>query len=90
MSTTFLILALISVAVGVVSSIAVTAYVSERGVKINYFLWRIMIFKYFNDYVTMTKRETGKPGIWYYTFTVAMVITLVFVVLGAALKRAGY
>ena len=86
MSTPFLVLALISVAVGIVSSIAVTAYFSERGVKINYFLWRIMIFKYFNDYVAMTRKETGRPGIWYYTFTVAMILTFVFVVIGIAVK----
>ena len=86
MSTPFLVLALISVAVGIVSSIAVTAYVSERGVKINYFLWRIMIFKYFNDYVAMTEKETGRPGVWYYTFTVAMILALVFVVIGIAVK----
>lgn len=86
MSTPFLVLALISVAVGIVSSIAVTAYVSERGVKINYFLWRIMIFKYFNQYVAMTKKETGKPGVWYYTFVVAMILALVFVVIGIAVK----
>ncbi len=86
MSTPFLVLALICVAVGVVSVIAVTAHVSRHGVKVNYFLWRGMIFKYFNDYVAMTKRETGRPGVWYYTFTVAMILTLVFVVVGVAAK----
>jgi hypothetical protein len=86
MSTAFFVLALISIAVGVVSSIAVTAYVSERGVKINYFLWRIMIFKYFNDYVAMTKKETGRPGVWYYTFLVGMILAFVFVVIGIAVK----
>jgi hypothetical protein len=72
--------------VGVVSSIAVTAYVSERGVKINYFLWRIMIFKYFNDYVAMTKKEKGRPGVWYYTFLVGMSLAFVFVVIGIAVR----
>ena len=86
MSTPFLVLALISIAVGIVSSIAVTAYVSERGVKINYFLWRIMIFKYFNEYVAMTKKETGKPGVWYYTFIAGMSLALVFAAVGIALK----
>jgi hypothetical protein len=86
MSTPFLVLALISVAVGVVSSIAVTAYVSEHGVKINYLLWRMLIFKYLNEYVAMTKRETGRPGIWYYTFVIGMVLAAVFVVVGIAVK----
>ena len=86
MSTPFLVLALISVAVGVVSSIVITAYVSERGVKVNYFLWRIMIFKYVNDYVAMTSKETGRPGVWYYTLAVSIVLTFVFMAIGIAMK----
>jgi len=86
MSTPFLVLALISGAVGVVSLIAVTAYISERGIKINYFLWRMMVFKYFNDYVTMTKKETGRPGVWYYTFLVGMILAFVFMAIGIAVK----
>lgn len=86
MSTPFLVLTLVSVAVGVVSSVAVTAYVSERGVKVNYFLWRKMILQYFNDYVTMTKKETGRPGVWYYAFVVSMTLALVFAVVGIAVK----
>ena len=86
MSTPFLVLALISVAVGIVSSIAVTAYVSERGVKINYFLWRIMIFKYFGDYDRLTKQETGKTGPWHYIFMTAMALAVVFTVAGFILK----
>ena len=90
MSTPFLVLALISVGVGVVSSIAITAYVSEHGVKVNYFLWRSTIFQYFNDYVAMTRKETGRPGVWYYTFVAGMVLALVFVVIGIAVKQAAY
>ena len=86
MSTPFLVLALISVAVGVASSVAVTAYVSRHGIKVNYFLWRGMIFKYFNEYVAMTKKETGKPGVWYYTFVAGMSLALIFAAVGIALK----
>jgi hypothetical protein len=86
MSTPFLVLALISVAVGVASSVAVTAYVSRHGIKVNYFLWRGMIFKYLNDYAAMTRKETGRAGAWYYTFIMAMILALVFVVVGIAVK----
>ena len=86
MSMPFLVLALIGVAAGIVSSVAATAYVSQRGVKINYFLWRIMVFTYFNDYVAMTKKETGRPGIWYYIFVVGMVLAFVFVVIGIVVR----
>ncbi len=86
MSAPFLALALISVAIGIVSFIAITAYVSRHGVKVNYFLWREMMFKYFDDYKAMTRKETGSPGVWYYTFVVAMILALAFVVVGVAVK----
>ena len=86
MSNLFFVFALISVGVGVVSSIAVTAYVSRHGVKVNYFLWRIMIFKYFSDYQRLTKQETGKVGPWSYAFNAAMILALVFVIVGILLR----
>lgn len=82
MNTIFLLLALAGVAVGVVSSIAVTAYVSRRGVKVNYLLWRIMIFKYFNDYSHLTAQETGRTGPWVYIFIAGMGLALAFVIIG--------
>jgi hypothetical protein len=45
-----------------------------------------MIFQYFNEYVAMTKKEKGTPGAGYYTFVVAMILALVFVVSGIAVK----
>lgn len=86
MSTIFLVLALICVAAEIISSIAVTAYVSRRGIKINYLLWRIMIFKYFNDYCRLTREETGRNGIWYYLSITAMILALIFVIIGVILK----
>ncbi len=86
MSTPFLALALISVAVGITASIAITYYVSRRGVKINYFLWRIMIFKYFGDYDRLTKQETGKTGPWHNVFMIAMALAVVFAAAGIILK----
>ncbi len=86
MSMPFLALALISVAVGIIASIAITSYVSRRGVKINYFLWRIMIFKYFGDYDRLTKQETGKTGSWHYIFIIAMALAVVFAAAGIMLK----
>lgn len=86
MSTPFLVLALICAATGVCASIAVTSYVSRRGVKVNYFLWRIMIFKYFSDYQRMTKQETGRTGPWHYIFIIAMVLAAIFTITGIILK----
>jgi hypothetical protein len=86
MSNLFFVFAFISVGVGIVSSILVTSYVSHRGIKINYFLWRIMIFKYVNDYRRITKQETGKTGPWFYVLAVAMNLALVFVIIGIIVR----
>ena len=78
MLTVIAILALISVSAGIVAAIFITDWVSKRGVKINYFLWRIKIFRYVQDYKRLTAQETGKIGPWYYVLTTGMILTLVF------------
>jgi hypothetical protein len=61
-SDLFFALGLVSVALGVVSMIAITNFVAGRGTKINFFLYRIYIFKYVNQYKQITEAENGKPG----------------------------
>lgn len=56
------------------------------GIKINYFLWRLMIFKYFDDYRRLTKEETGRTGPWHSVFLGAMALSLVFVIIGLISK----
>jgi hypothetical protein len=82
----FLGMALVSVALGIVSMIVITSFVSERGTKINFFLYRIYIIKYVNQYKQITEAEDGKPGPWFYSFVISMNMALVFTILGAILK----
>jgi len=86
MSQLFFGIALVCVAWGVVSSIAIVNYISKRGHKINYFLLRIMIYKYIHIYSELTREEQGRPGPWFYSYIVSMNLALVFVIIGAVLK----
>ncbi len=79
-------LALLSVGWGIVSGIVITSFVSERGTKINYFLYRIYIIKYVNQYKQITEEENGKPGPWFYSFVISMNLTWVFAIIGILLK----
>jgi len=73
---------------GIISSITITSYLQKRGIKINWFLYRIKIFQYINDYKRMTIEETGSPGFWYYSFTISMAAALFFTLCGLFLYRA--
>ena len=79
-------LAIISVLWGVVSSIKIIMYLSERGFKINYFLLKLLIIKYARQYYILTKGEEGKPGPWFYSFVGSMNLGLVLAIIGLVLK----
>jgi len=81
-------MALVSVGWGIVSMIAMTSFVSERGTKINFFLYRIYIIKYVSQYKRLTEAENGKPGPWFYSFVISMNMALVLTVVGAILKNS--
>ena len=82
----FLILALISVLFGVFFTILITAFISKRGTKINYLLFRIYIFKYVNQYRKITIEENGKVGPLFYPFIVSFILALIFAIIGAIIK----
>ena len=86
-SNLFFGMALISVGWGIVSMIAMTNFVSERGTKINFFLYRIYIIKYVNQYKQITQEEDGRPGPWFYSFLISMNFALVLTIVGAILKN---
>jgi len=85
MSTVFFILALISVACGIATSIMIASFLSKRGIKINYLLFRVLIFGYIRQYRKITMEETGKPGPLFYSFITAWNLALLFVVIGIIL-----
>ena len=88
MSNLFFILAIASITCGIVASILIVAFISKRGIKINYLLLRLLIFKYISQYRKITTEENGKPGPWFYPFVTAMILALIFALTGIILKVA--
>ena len=87
MSTLFFILALISVAWGIATSIMITSFLSKRGIKINFLLFRLFIFKWVGQYRKIAIEETGKPGPLFYWFITSWNLALVFAIVGAILRN---
>jgi len=79
-------IALGSVAWGVVSAIVIASYLANRGRKINFIFFRILILKYIHEYYEITQQENGKPGFWFYSYVVSMNLALVLAVIGLILK----
>ena len=86
MSNIFLTVAIICALWGVVSSIVIVSFLSNHGVKINYFLLRLLLPKYVGQYRKITIEETGKAGFWYYSFVTSMISALVLAVVGLLLR----
>ncbi len=86
MANTFLVLALVFVGLFVIFSILIVNELSKRGVKINFFLLRLYIIKYIQQYKQITKKETGKVGPLYYPCVISVNLTLVCAIVGFVLK----
>ena len=86
MGNLLLILALVCVGLFVVFSMMIVHQVSKRGVKINFFLLRLLIIKYIHQYRKMTVEETGKVGPLYYPCLVSVNLALVSVLVHLILK----
>jgi len=82
MSEILLVAAILSALWGVVSSIAIMSFLSQRGEKINIFLMRLWFFRYLNRYSEITTAESGRPGPWFYSCIVSMILALVFGIAG--------
>jgi hypothetical protein len=82
----FLYLALLSVVWGIVSAIVMSTYLSQRGVKINLLMYRIMVLKYIHQYHEITERELGRPGSWFYSYVISMNLALVLAIIGLIIR----
>lgn len=88
MSTALFVVAILAVLWGVVDTILIAVALDRRGVKVNPFLWRVHVFRYMNQYKTITLKETGRVGPLYYSYLTSMIIALVFGVLGLLLRAS--
>jgi uncharacterized oligopeptide transporter (OPT) family protein len=87
MSIMFFVLAILSAIWGVTSSIVIASFLSQRGIKINWLFFRVLVLKYIHQYHQITKQENGKPGPWFYSYIGSMNLALIFVILGVVFKR---
>jgi hypothetical protein len=85
-SSVLLVVALISVAWGIVSTVAIADALKRRGVKVSFIFLRVLILKYIGQYRDITREETGRTGSWYYSFIIAMNLALVTAVVGLLLR----
>jgi len=81
MANAALILAIVSVGLGIVFSMMIVHEVSKRGVKINFALLRLHVIRYVDQYRQLTRKETGKAGPLYYPCIVSYIMALVFAVI---------
>jgi len=80
MTNLFLILALVFVGLFIIFSMMIAHELSKRGVKINFFLIRLLIIKYIHQYRQMTLEETGKVGPLYYPCIGSVNMALILVI----------
>lgn len=86
MANAFLIAALVFLGLFVIFSIMIVNEVSKRGTKINFFLLRLYIIKYIQQYKQITKQETGKVGPLYYPCVVSVNLAWIFAIAGFLLR----
>lgn len=82
MNDVFFTLAILSVIWGIVSSVVISLFLSQRGVKINLLFFRILVLKYIHQYHSITTQESGKPGPWFYSYIISMNLALLLAILG--------
>jgi len=85
MASIVLICAIACVCLYVIFSMMIVHQLSKRGVKINFFLLKLLIIKYIHQYKQITLEETGKVGPLFYpcivSINMALVLALVYFIL---------
>ena len=80
------VLALASVIWGIVSAVFITAALREHGVRINFLLWNVLLFRYVHQYRAITLQETGRVGPHFYSFVVAMNLAVLAAISGVVVR----
>lgn len=85
MGTVLVVVALVSALWGVVDLILIAIALDKRGIPVNMLLFRVFVFRYLEQYKSVTLRETGRVGPLFYSYIVAMNVALVCGVVGCVL-----
>ncbi|MBN1558625.1 hypothetical protein JW998_00130 [candidate division KSB1 bacterium] len=86
LSTIFFVLAFTAIAVYIVTSMKIVSELQKRGIKINFFLLRLYLIKYAQQYKEITRQETGRIGSLYYLHIISVNTALVGAVIGLLLR----
>jgi len=79
-------LAIFSALINVMITIFIIRELQKRGVKINFFLLRLLIPKYVHQYKKMTLEETGSVGKLFFWWIVSINLTWILFIIGLVLK----
>jgi len=82
----FIYSAIFFVLIFVVVSILIMNELQKRGIKINFFLMRLLLPKYVHQYKKITKKETGKVGALFYYWIISINLALVSFIVGMIFK----
>ena len=82
----FMYSAIFFVLIFVVVSILIMSELQKRGIKINFFLMRLLLPKYVHQYKKITLKETGKVGALFYYFIASINLVLISFILGMIFK----
>jgi hypothetical protein len=85
MANIFLISALACVCLFVIFSMMIVHQLLKRGVKINFFLIKLLIIKYIHQYKKITLEETGKVGPLFYPCVISVNMALILALVGLIL-----
>jgi hypothetical protein len=86
-SDLFLVAALFFMACHVVVIILIMHELDKRGVRTNFLLVRLLVFRYVHQYKEITAKEMGKPGPLFYLYIVSVNLALVAGIIGLILRR---
>jgi hypothetical protein len=70
----------------VVSTIRIYAFLSKRGINLNFLFLNVLILKYASQYKELTLKETGQIGPLYYHWIIPINIALVCAIILLVMK----
>ena len=82
------VVALLCMVWGVVSAVRIAAALHERGIRIQPVLLNVLIFKYLYQYRAITLAETGRTGLLFYSYVLAMNMALLAAIAGLVVRAA--
>lgn len=85
METILIICIIVFTVLHIISSMLIFDFLKKKGEKVSFIFLRLLMFKYVNKYIEITRKESGKTGNLFYLWVVSINLTLAFLILYAIL-----